>query len=155
MPNMRSGEATMPVAQKVTVPACGASSNRPYRAIGDDDMNELFPGRPDYVGPTKGYFAFLHHEQLFEKSHDVMERVAYVKRDKPDHEIPTRLHNMIYLPFMTNALYADYAAKRATLYADYAAKCETLYADYAAKRAPLYADYKAKRATLYADYEAK
>ena len=27
----------MPVEQKVTVPACGASSNRPYRAIGDDD----------------------------------------------------------------------------------------------------------------------
>ena len=68
-------------------------------------MNELFPGRPDYVGPTKGYFAFLHHEQLFEKSHDVMERVAYVKRDKPDHEIPTRLH-------------ADYEAKRDTLFAD-------------------------------------
>ena len=92
-------------------------------------MNELFPGRPDYVGPTKGYFAFLHHEQLFEKSHDVMERVAYVKRDKPDHEIPTRLHNMIYLPFMTDALDADYKAKLAPLYADYEAKLATLDAD--------------------------
>ena len=130
----------MPVAQKVTVPACGASSNRPYRAIGDDDMNELFPGRPDYVGPTKGYFAFLHHEQLFEKSHDVMERVAYVKRDKPDHEIPTRLHNMIYLPFMTDALDADYEAKRAPLDADYKAKLDTLDADYEAKRDTLFAD---------------
>ena len=129
-------------------------------------MNELFPGRPDYVGPPKGYFAFLHHEQLFEKSHDVMERVAYVKREKPDHEIPTRLHNMIYLPFMTDALcadykakrdtlYADYEAKRATLDADYAAKRTTLYADYAAKLAPLYADYEAKRTTLCADYKAK
>src|SRR3990167_10564902 len=81
-------------------------------------MNELFPGRPDYVGPTKGYFALLHHDLLFEKSHDVMERVAYVKREKPSYEIPTRLHNMIYLPFMTDALYADYMAKNAALDAD-------------------------------------
>ena len=92
-------------------------------------MNELFPGRPDYVGPTKGYFAFLHHEKLFEKSHDVMERVVFVKQEKPDHEIPIRLHNMIYLPFMTGALDADYQAKRAPLYADYQAKRAALYAD--------------------------
>ena len=103
-------------------------------------MNELFPGRPDYVGPTKGYFAFLHHEQLFEKSHDVMERVAYVKSGKPDHEIPTRLHNMIYLPFITDALGEDYETKRDTLYKDYGAKRDTLYKDYKAKRAPLDAD---------------
>ena len=103
-------------------------------------MNELFPGRPDYVGPTKGYFAFLHHGQLFEKSHDVMERVAYVKREKPKNEIPTRLHSMIYLPFMTDALYADYEAKLAPLDADYQAKRATPYADYQAKLAPLYAD---------------
>jgi len=102
-----------------------------------DLPNELFPGRPDYVGPTKGYFALLHHEVLFEKSHDVTERVAYVKRDKLKHEVPIRLHNMLYLPFMTDALYADYQAKLAPL-----------DADYEAKRAPLYADYQAKRATL-------
>ena len=118
-------------------------------------MNELFPGRPDYVGPTKGYFALLHHEQLFEKSHDVMERVAYVKRDKPDHEIPTRLYNMIYLPFMTDDLYADYKAKRAPLDVDYKTKLAPLYADYKAKLATLDADYEAKLATLYADYKAK
>ena len=99
--------------------------------------NELFPGRPDYVGPTKGYFAFLHHRELFEKSHNVMERVAYVKQYKPDHEIPTRLHNMIFLPFMTDKWYADYNAKQAPL-----------YADYDAKQAPLYADYRAKLASL-------
>jgi hypothetical protein len=121
-------------------------------------MNELFPGRPDYVGPTKGYFAFLHHEKLFEKSHDVMERVAYVKREKPDHEVPTRLHNMIYLPFMTDELHADYEAKVASLYADYKAKLASLYADWAklaslheAKLASLRADYEAKLAPLHAD----
>ena len=103
-------------------------------------MNDLFPGRPDYVGPTKGYFAFLHHKQLFESSHDVMERVAYVKREKPGHEIQTRLHNMIYLPFMTDELYADYEAKLAPLYADYAAKLASLRADYEAKLASLYVD---------------
>ena len=92
-------------------------------------MNDLFPGRPDYVGPTKGYFAFLHHKQLFESSHDVMERVAYVKREKPGHEIQTRLHNMIYLPFMTDELDADYEAKLAPLYADYEAKLASLYVD--------------------------
>ena len=118
-------------------------------------MNDLFPGRPDYVGPTKGYFAFLNHKQLFESSHDVMERVAYVKREKPGHEIQTRLHNMIYLPFMTDELYADYEAKRASLDVDYEAKLTLLYADYEAKLAPLYADYEAKLASLRADYEAK
>ena len=118
-------------------------------------MNDLFPGRPDYVGPTKGYFAFLHHEQLFEKSHDVMERVAYVKREKPGHEIQTRLHNMIYLPFMTDELDADYEAKLAPLRADYLAKLAPLRADYKAKRASLDVDYEAKLTLLYADYEAK
>ena len=83
-----------------------------------DPRNTLFPGRPDYVGPTKGYFALLHHEMLFEKSHDVMERVDYVKREKADHEVPIRLHNMIYLPFMTDELSADYQAKLAPLSAD-------------------------------------
>ena len=120
-----------------------------------DLPNELFPGRPDYVGPTKGYFALLHHEVLFEKSHDVTERVAYVKRDKLKHEVPIRLHNMLYLPFMTDALYADYQAKLAPLDADYKAKRAPLYADYEAKLATLDADYEAKRATLYADYQAK
>jgi len=104
------------------------------------EENKLFPGRPNYTGPTKGYFALLHHDQLFEHSHDVMERVAYVKREKDRNEIPTRLHNMIYLPFMTDALYADYKAKRDALYADYEAKRDALDADYKAKRAPLDAD---------------
>ena len=103
-------------------------------------MNDLFPGRPDYVGPTKGYFAFLHHKQLFESSHDVMERVAYVKREKPGHEIQTRLHNMIYLPFMTDELDVDYEAKLASLRADYEAKLAPLYDDYLAKRASLCVD---------------
>ena len=89
--------------------------------------NTLFPGRYNYTGPTKGWFGFLHHEQLCEKSHDVNERIAYVKHKKPKNEVAIRLHNMIYL-----------------------GGCEAM-----AKRAPLYADYEAKRAPLDADYEAK
>ena len=115
------------------------------------NTNKSFPGRPNYTGPTKGWFGLLHHELLCEQSHDVMERVAYVRREKPRKEVAIRLHNMIYLdPVLCQAI-----AKRAPLDADYKAKCAPLYADYEAKRATLYADYEAKRATLYADYEAK
>ena len=76
--------------------------------------NKLFPGRPDYTGPKTGVFAFLHHEILCESSHDVMERVAYVKSNKPKNEVEIRLHNMMYL----GKEGADYEAKRAPLDAD-------------------------------------
>ena len=59
--------------------------------------NKLFPGRENYTGPTTGTFAFLRHEKLCEDSHNVMERVADVKREKPKREIWIRLHNMMYL----------------------------------------------------------
>ena len=85
--------------------------------------NTLFPGRYNYTGPTKGWFGFLHHEQLCEKSHDVNERIAYVKHKKPKNEVAIRLHNMIYL-----------------------GGCEAM-----AKRALLDVDYEAKRALLDAE----
>ena len=111
--------------------------------------NTMFPGRADYVGPTEGWFGLLHHEQLFEVSHDAMERVAYVKKHKPQNEVAIRLHNMIYLGG------CPAVAKIATLYADYRAKIATLSADYRAKIATLSADYEAKIATLSAGYKAK
>src|SRR3972149_1893318 len=122
--------------------------------------NTLFPGRPNYTGPAKGWFGFLHHERVCEESHDVNERIDYVKREKPKNEVPIRLHNMIYLGECAAiakraALYAGYKAKRAPLEADYKAKRAPLDADYEVKSAPLYADYKAKRAALDAGYEAK
>ena len=115
------------------------------------EENKLFPGRPNYTGPTKGWFGLLHHEVLFEESHDVMERVEYVKNHKPKNEIAIRLHNMIYI----DPAVCDAPAKRAPLDADYKAKRFALYADYEAKRAPLDADYEAKRDALDTDYEAK
>lgn len=61
--------------------------------------NRLFPGRPNYVGPKTGYFAFLHHQQLFEEStqRDVAARVNYVRSQKPSNEKPRRLHQMMCL----------------------------------------------------------
>ena len=133
--------------------------------------NTLFPGRPDYVGPTKGWFGLLHHDRLYEESHDVMERVAYVRANKPPTEVAVRLHNMIYLgdcPAVDKrealdaeylakmeALDAEYPAKLDALSAEYRAKMEALYAEYRAKREALYAEYWAKRKPLYAEYEAK
>ena len=111
--------------------------------------NTLFPGRPNYTGPTQGMFGLLHHEVLFESSHNVAERVAYVKANKPPHEVAVRLHNMIYLGACEAANTQD------TLLADYLAKRDALDADYWAKRVPLDADYLAKRDALIADYEAK
>ena len=122
--------------------------------------NIMFPGRPNYTGPTSGLFGLLHHDQLCESSDNVMERVAYVQHNKPESEIATRLHNMIYLGGCpAEAKYAkldaDYKAKRDALDADYEAKRDALDADYKAKRAPLDADYEARLVPLDADYKAK
>src|ERR1019366_8263115 len=35
----------------------------------DKRPNTMFPGLPNYTGPIYGYFAMLHHQQLFEKTH--------------------------------------------------------------------------------------
>ena len=105
-------------------------------------------------------FGLLHHDALCESSHNVMERVDYVRKNKPWNEIAVRLHNMIYLGGCESVtkralLYADYKTKRALLDADYKTKRGALYADYKTKRALLHADYEARRVPLYADYEAK
>ena len=102
-----------------------AKKTKPARA-----ENTMFPGRPDYVGPTVGWFGLLHHDQLCEQSHDVMERVAYVKSWKPTHEIAIRLHNMIWLggceaEAKITVLDADYEAKRAPLDAEILAYIKT------------------------------
>jgi len=91
--------------------------------------NKLFPGRANYSGPMAGYFHAVHHAVLFEKSHDIAERIAYIKTAKSKSEVQTRLRNLLFLPFMTDTLYADYKAKRAPLDADYEAKRASLYAE--------------------------
>ncbi len=59
--------------------------------------NRTYPGRPNYEGPVQGIFGLLHHSVLAEWSHNVMERVEYVKKAKPKHEVDIRLWNMCYL----------------------------------------------------------
>ena len=126
--------------------------------------NTLFPGRPNYTGPTKGLFGFLHHEQLCEQSHDVNKRIHYVKREKPKNEVAIRLHNMIYLGG------CEATTKFDTLYADYMSylggceattKLDALYAICTAKDATytakdaLYTTNEAKHDALYAAYTVK
>lgn len=59
--------------------------------------NTLYPGRPNYTGPHSGYFAFVHHGSLFEYSNGIKKRIIYVQHNKPEHERPVRLRDMIYL----------------------------------------------------------
>jgi hypothetical protein len=63
--------------------------------------NKLYPGRPNYTGPNKGWFAFVHHGSLCEHTGQfpggIEERVEYINRAKPPDEIPTRLRHLIYL----------------------------------------------------------
>ena len=106
--------------------------------------NTMFPGRPDYTGPTIGLFGLLHHEVLVEESHDVMERVDYVRRKKAKSEVAIRLHNMIYLGGCESAV------QRAPLNAEYTRQRDTLKAEYTRKRAPLNAEYERQRDTLNA-----
>ena len=89
------------------------------------EENKRFPGRPNYTGPTTGWFGLLHHDLLYEESDNVMERVSYVKKYKPDAEVAIRLHNMIWIdPVECQAM-----AKLAPLIADYEATRNQLYAN--------------------------
>jgi len=81
-------------------------------------------GRPNYIGPTEGNFGFLHHDTAWEYSHNVIERVDYVRRRKPAHEIQVRLDSMFWIDPESElgramakgkSLYDDYWAKRKLL----------------------------------------
>jgi hypothetical protein len=88
--------------------------------------NKLFPGRKKYTGPTTGVFGLLHHEELCEQSHDVNERIAYVKEYKPKNEVAIRLYNMIYLGDCPAAVGHEAARK---LFEDTCATAWKLYED--------------------------
>ena len=111
--------------------------------------NTLFPGLPDYVGPTSGLFSLLHHEgPLVEKTTNVLERIDYILNHKLPNEVFIRLAHIVYLaPNLVPA-----AAKRAPLDADYEAKRDALDADYKAKRAPLDAEIVAYIKPLIPDF---
>lgn len=107
-------------------------------------MNTMFPGRNNYTGPTAGMFGLLHHKILCEDSHDVMERVRYVRHEKEAHEIDTRLHNMIFLGFCPAAapmgvLQAEAKAKHNQAWKTYRIAQEDVHKAFADQREAFYA----------------
>lgn len=72
--------------------------------------NVLFPGKPHYVGPKKGFFLLLHHELLVEYSHNVKERIEYIKTEKAPHEQSTRLRHIVRVLRVPKVLSAKMAA---------------------------------------------
>jgi hypothetical protein len=104
--NVRLGKRTKkPTKSRVATMSTrtGMAALTPKQALAalpvvDKRPNTMFPGLPNYTGPIHGYFAMLHHQQLFEKTQEgVMERVRYVRTKKPPHERAVRLRNMMYL----------------------------------------------------------
>jgi hypothetical protein len=62
-------------------------------------INTLYPGKPDYTGPSSGYFTLLHHQgSLVEWSHSIHERIEYIRTSKPLHERDIRLQHIVYIP---------------------------------------------------------
>ena len=62
-------------------------------------INKLYPGKPDYVGPTEGWFTLLHHTgPLAEYSKNITERLYYIKNYKTTVEVPIRLRHIVYVP---------------------------------------------------------
>ena len=48
--------------------------------------------------PRSGWFRFLHHETPLEWSNNVDERLAYIQKEKPLHEVGGRLAAIIRIP---------------------------------------------------------
>ena len=48
--------------------------------------------------PRSGWFRFLHHETPLEWSNNVDERLAYIQKKKPPHEVGGRLAAIIRIP---------------------------------------------------------
>jgi hypothetical protein len=59
--------------------------------------NDHYPGRPNYVGPVQGICIGVHHNILAEWAWDIRERIAYIRENKPDHEILWRLWQLVML----------------------------------------------------------
>ena len=58
---------------------------------------DLFPALPGYTGPNAALFGFLHHDQPWEWSSDVTERVEYCRRNKLPEELAVRERHIVYL----------------------------------------------------------
>jgi hypothetical protein len=92
-------------------------------------IQQRFPALPGYDGPIAGWFHAIHHNSVVEWSDNINERIAFIRTNKPAHEVQIRLSNLMYV--------GDYVASCA----EYATACGELDADYADKRAPVDAGY--------------
>ena len=98
--------------------------------------------------PDAAHAAHVHHEEPCEALTEPIEnRIAYILREKPEHERALRLRLM--RPITAKA-YAKYEADRAALDAKYRADIAPLDAKYEADIAALYAKYEADLAALHA-----
>ncbi len=117
------------------------------------EPNTLFPGRSDYTGPQRGYFAGVHHDTLFEYSTNIDVRLDYINIEKEEYKRPTYLQNMMHLSFVTDEKYAEYERQRTPLWAEYQRREAPLRAEYQRQRTPLWAEYQRQRAALQAEYQ--
>ena len=104
--------------------------------------NTLYPGRPNYTGPQVGIFGLLHHGELFESSHNVNERVAYVRNNKAPAERSIRLHCMCYLEPIGGPLSTAHEEAKATA-----------WKAYEEAKAPAWKAYEEATATAWKAYE--
>ena len=63
-------------------------------------MNTTHPGLPNYTGPTKGWFANVHHgpNEPVDYSYNILERVEFIRERKRPSEIPARLAALALVP---------------------------------------------------------
>lgn len=69
-------------------------TNPPTKAPADT----THPLKPNYTGPTKGWFAWVHHGTILEWSDNIIERTDYVHKNKPEHEMGARIEHMVHVP---------------------------------------------------------
>ena len=91
-------------------------------------------------GPHKGWFTLLHHEgPVLEESHDVIERLDFILKEKPEHERLTRLINIVHVP--------------PTACAKYEKVTQSACAEYKKVTQPALAEYEKVKQTAWAEYE--
>ena len=61
-------------------------------------VNKTHPLLPNYTGPVSGFFIFVHHEGILEWSNNILERVDYVRSDKPKAEQAARAKALQAVP---------------------------------------------------------
>jgi uncharacterized protein with PIN domain len=116
--------------------------------------NDLYPGLPDYVGPTKGWFTLLHHAaEPYEYSDDVIERITYIKENKPQNEVAIRLRHIVYVSADRPPLLAEYGRVTTQAWAEYGRVTTQAWAEYGRVKAQAWAEYGRVTTPALAEYQ--